>query len=389
MCPLPGIDGIRPLVITGMHRSGTSLLASLFAGAGVHVGSRLIGASRGNDRGHWEDLDFYEFHAGVLEANGVAPEGFACTDDLRVPAAMREAAAALVARKAAAGETWGWKDPRTTLFLDFWRDLLPEAAFVFVFRSPWEVADSLFRRGDPIFARNPALAVRVWLQYNRRIHDFCVAHRSQSLLVSLSQVVTDPAAVVAQVRDLLGVPLAEPPARFEEPLLVRDAGGRRRQIVAALEPDAVALHAELLRLAGVPDGSSSLGRRTAGGSLAEHAIEEWSRAAAFATEAKAAEAARLAAEASRAVAEAQAVAEARAAAEAIAATEARLAADFQAAEARSACQADARVQELEREKRAAEGRARELQILADELSAQVQRLALGRPATEPEGQRAA
>jgi len=56
--PGAAVAGTRPLVITGMHRSGTSLVASLFAGAGVNVGTRLIGASRGNDRGHWEDLDF-------------------------------------------------------------------------------------------------------------------------------------------------------------------------------------------------------------------------------------------------------------------------------------------------------------------------------------------
>jgi len=332
---LPNVEGARPLVITGMHRSGTSLLASLFAGAGVNVGSRLMGASRGNDRGHWEDLDFYEFHARALEANGVGPEGFACADELLVPPAMRDDAARVVAGKAAAQAPWGWKDPRTTLFLDFWQSLLPEAAYVFVFRSPWEVADSLFRRGDAIFLRHPAFAVRVWQHYDRRIVDFDKAHRSRCGLKDVTQVAANPAAVFAEVRDHLGVQVGEPPARFEEPLLQRDDGRLRREVVAAFQPEAVALYTEMRRLAGLDESPVDVPTPCDAATMAEHAIVEWSRAAAAADQARA------------------------------------------AAEARLAAEVNARVAELDREKRAAEGKVRELHVLVNELALQIQRLALG------------
>lgn len=336
--PLPGMEGARPLVITGMHRSGTSLLASLFAGAGVNVGSRLMGASRGNDRGHWEDLDFYEFHARVLEANGVGPEGFVCADELLVPPAMRDDAARVIAGKAAAQTPWGWKDPRTTLFLDFWQSLLPDAAYVFVFRSPWEVADSLFRRGDAIFLQHPAFAVRVWHHYNRRIVDFFLAHRSRCVLKEVTEVAANPSAVFAEVRDHLGVQVGEPPAWFEEPLLQRDDGRLRRDIVTAFQPEAVALYAEMRRLAGVEESTSEVPSPCDPATVAEHAIVEWSRAASVADQARA------------------------------------------AAEARVAAEVAARVAELDREKRAAEGKVRELQVLINELALQIQRLALGGPA---------
>jgi hypothetical protein len=42
----------------------------------------------------------------------------------------------------------------------------------FVFRSPWEVVDSIFRRGDPAFGYNPALAALVLLHYSRMILRF-------------------------------------------------------------------------------------------------------------------------------------------------------------------------------------------------------------------------
>lgn len=343
---VPGVAQARPLVITGMHRSGTSLLASLFAGAGVHVGTRLIGASRGNDRGHWEDLDFYELHARILEANGVGNEGFSCTADLIVPPPLRDQAAAVIAAKAVA-TPWGWKDPRTTLFLDFWQSLLPEAVFVFVFRSPWEVADSLFRRGDEIFVRHPAFAIRVWHHYNRRILDFCAAHSSRCLVKEVTQIVADPAAVFAEVRERLGVPVSEPPQRFEEPLLRQDDGRQRRAIVAAFHPEALEVYAALRRLAGIKEAVPAEPAVDDAAALAELAIVEWSRAAGVAHRAK-------------------------------------VAADQAAAtvEARIAAEVAARVADLERAKRAAEGRSRELQGRIDELALQVQRLALGGAAAD-------
>jgi len=334
------VAGTRPLVITGMHRSGTSLVASLFAGAGVNVGTRLIGASRGNARGHWEDLDFYEFHARVLEANGVGSEGFSCAADLIVPPPLRDEAVAVVAAKAAAATPWGWKDPRTTLFLEFWQSLLPEAVFVFVFRSPWEVADSLFRRGDELFVRHPAFAVRVWHRYNRRILDFCTAHAPRCLVTEVTQMVADPAAVFAEVRERLGVPVGEPPQRFEEPLLRRDDGRQRRAIVAAFQPEVVELYEELRRRAGVEASSPEEPLASDAATMSERAIVEWSRAAAAAHQAS------------------------------------------MAAEARVAAEVAARIADLERAKRAAEGRSWELQGRIDELALQVQRLTLGGAAAD-------
>jgi glycosyltransferase involved in cell wall biosynthesis len=41
---------------------------------------------------------------------------------------------------------WGWKDPRTTILLPFWKSLIPDLRFVVCVRSPLEVAKSLFKR---------------------------------------------------------------------------------------------------------------------------------------------------------------------------------------------------------------------------------------------------
>lgn len=264
----------RAIVIGGMHRSGTSLLASLFEGAGVSVGERLLGHGNGNEAGHFEDLDFQEFHERVLVGNGLSSEGFTADTVPVVPEALRVEAARLAEARQQRGGTWGWKDPRTILFLDFWAELLPDARYVFVFRRPWEVADSFFRRGDPAFVFNPPHAARVWLHYNRLILQFIARHRDRCLVREMTQVVADPHEVFAAVRDRLGVSVGEPPARYRAELLHTTADGVQSRLVAASCPEAIDVYLRLRELA----GSTAAPPADITVSLADLAVMQWARA---------------------------------------------------------------------------------------------------------------
>lgn len=259
-----------------MHRSGTSLLAGMCQEAGVRIGDRLLGAYRGNEAGHFEDLDFVEWHQLVLRANGLAPEGFVAEATPQVPAALEGKAEALVAARREPGGIWGWKDPRTTLHLEFWRRVVPEARFLFVVRRPWEVVDSLFRRGDEAFRSNPPFAIQVWLHYNRLIRDFVVKHPEQSLVRDLTQVSRDPGEVFAAVRQVLGVPLGEPPDRFRPDLLSQVTEASRVAFLAATCPEAIALYEELAALAGSEPPRVDVGPGDRG-AVAGHGFQEWSQ----------------------------------------------------------------------------------------------------------------
>ncbi len=202
---------VPALVISGMHRSGTSLLAAVCQSAGLDIGPDLVPAHASNPAGHFEDLAFYTFHESVLAANGRIPAGYGLWDAPPIVSDdQRRAAAALVAARRAGGRPWGWKDPRTVLFLDFWLELIPEARFLFVVRDPGEVADSLQRRGEPRFQDGGAEAFRTWYRSNSLIAEFCRRHGDRALVRELGQVVADPGAVVADVGRLLGVPLGAP-----------------------------------------------------------------------------------------------------------------------------------------------------------------------------------
>lgn len=263
------------LIITGMHRSGTSVITAAFASAGVDVGSRLMPAARGNLRGHFEDLDFVTLHERMLRANGFASEGFTAADAIPVPPALAAEARNLVSQRQPSSPIWGWKDPRTTLFLDLWAEAVPDAKFVFLFRSPAEAIDSLFRRGDEAFAVNPGFAVDVWMAYNQRLLAFQRAHPGRCHLVDAATAVADPGGLVAAVRNRWSLPLAEPGPVAAEGLFCGAVSQDRRGIVAAVQPAAWELFAALQEAAGQCESETIPPPQ----SPAAVALAEWSRGA--------------------------------------------------------------------------------------------------------------
>jgi colanic acid/amylovoran biosynthesis glycosyltransferase len=163
-------------------------VAQALGWAGLYLGGRLKGPSRFNPEGYFEDLDVIHFHEQLLAANGANWEVWQTLQDIRVSEEQEVAARELLAVKFGGREVWGWKDPRTTLFLDFWNRLLPNAHWVLVVRRPGETVSSLLRRGDAwLEGENPVrkarMALRLWMHYNRCLLRFARAHRERVLLL--------------------------------------------------------------------------------------------------------------------------------------------------------------------------------------------------------------
>ncbi len=286
------------LAIAGMHRSGTSLVASLVAGAGLGLGERLLGAGRGNERGHYEDLDFLELHQKALRAGGFHGDGIVPAGRPALPPALEARAMEILAARRAAGVPWGWKDPRTLLFLDFWAEAAPEAAWLLVFRSPWEVADSLFRRLDEPCVSDPLLALRAWQHANTLLLDFARRHPGRVLVRELGQITADPAATFAELGDRFGLTLGRPPATFDPALLGGDAQARGEQaaIVRTLLPEVDGLYRELRALCRSEVPLPEAWRGAAEPAAAVAAVATWARGSRERTHAAAALARGIAAE---------------------------------------------------------------------------------------------
>ncbi|MEN9935001.1 MAG: hypothetical protein RLZZ387_1580 [Chloroflexota bacterium] len=241
------------LIITGMHRSGTSLLASLIQRGGVHIGDRLLPALPDNPHGFFEDEDFVLFHGEMLVRRGggvMVGRTFAAA--VTEPEVAR--AAELIAARAHL-PLWGWKDPRTSLFLDLWHGLLPEARYLFVYRNPLDVLLSLVRRREPFMA-GLLEAVEAWYAYNARVLQFVRAHPGRCLLVHIEAAVADVERLVALSASRLAVRLALMPgdvAAIYMPAELRrqDLAGVVEEL-AGIHPDAVALYRELEHCADMP-----------------------------------------------------------------------------------------------------------------------------------------
>jgi GT2 family glycosyltransferase len=201
------------IILTGMHRSGTSFVASLLAAWNVRMGDRFPPADRGNPAGYFEDVDFLDLNRRILTACTTLEAGhrdWGWTESERFDAGQlpsyHNEAAALVAARDSAGHPWGWKDPRTSMLLDFWDELLErEARFLLLYRHPWEVADSMLRTGAAVWLTHPDYPARIWTRYNRRILDFHRRHRDRTLLVSMNRLLRDPEAFAATMRRRFGI----------------------------------------------------------------------------------------------------------------------------------------------------------------------------------------
>ena len=183
----------QALVVAGMHRSGTSLTAGILARLGIDMGQQLIPADSTNPRGFYEDAKIVAFHQQafrrLLPSNAPGHidwgwcEKFAldttCLERFR-PAAQR-----LVEERESLGVTWGFKDPRTTLLLDFWDSCIEDARYVMVYRAPWRVADSMQRLQSEVFLNHPGYAYQIWREYNQHLLDFFLRNRDRCVLINV------------------------------------------------------------------------------------------------------------------------------------------------------------------------------------------------------------
>jgi hypothetical protein len=221
----------------------------MLAGGGVDMGRRLLGADPGNVRGHFEDLDFLDLQVEALRRLGLPWNGHTEASGLRPPAELVGAAAALAEGRRLAGRPWGWKDPRSTLFLDFWQELVPELRFVLLFRAPWEVVDSLFRRGDREYRERPGDAARIWVSYNRAALDFHDRFPDRCLIVEGQAAAESPGAFAAALAKRFGDSIEVASGLYDPDMLRHDTAALDRATLAAACPEALEVYEQLRRRA--------------------------------------------------------------------------------------------------------------------------------------------
>lgn len=210
------------ILVTGMHRSGTSLVAMTMQALGVSFGDEtaFYAADRWNARGYFERRD-------VMDINSRMITGFSRTDSSMAALAgqvrylLEPSLERIVARGASMAPEMravrdqpaieAIKDPRFCLTWSAWQENIDIEACVVSIRHPFDVADSLWRR-----QRIPIrLGIRFW-----RYHMEALRQRTpdRMLVIDLDSLIEEPPSELESLVNGLGVDIAVDDAvrRFHE-----------------------------------------------------------------------------------------------------------------------------------------------------------------------------
>ena len=183
------------------------MVARLLHRCGLELGpeSDLMPAQADNPEGFWEHLGFVALNEELLNELGgawdlppKADENFtqARVDPLRMKARL------LIERFDSA-RVWGWKDPRNSLTLPFWQDLLPGLKTLIVVRNPLEVAYSMRERNGTSYS----FGLRLWEIYNKRLIE--TANEQQRLITHYDSFFEDGESELRRIAEFIGLPDAE------------------------------------------------------------------------------------------------------------------------------------------------------------------------------------
>ncbi len=130
-----------------MHRSGTSLTAQWLKKCGLNIGMDLLGSSPTNKDGHFEDIDFHNLHEEILSNHEIPYGGFKGINKFAPTTQEIEKLKTLINHKDMHADTaWGWKDPRTCLFINDYLKLTPELKTIVILRDYKSIIISLLNR---------------------------------------------------------------------------------------------------------------------------------------------------------------------------------------------------------------------------------------------------
>jgi len=226
----------RVVVILGMHRSGTSLLAQLVARLGVALGQSVLTQSApDNKHGYWEHREIAEIQDLLLAALGriwheprgvlPLPQGWLASEP--AAAAIARLTTIVEAELAAnPGSLWGFKDPRTLRFLPMWHKVFAACGvapiFILALRRPESVVASLVKRNG----LNPAHARFLWVQHN--LEPFRGERVSLAATIDYDQWFAKPARGLQAILRAIRSPLPWPVA-LDLCDLILDRGERHHQ----------------------------------------------------------------------------------------------------------------------------------------------------------------
>jgi len=209
------------IVVVGMHRSGTSVLARGLKELGVELGDALIPGQFDNPKGFYEDRDIVDFNDRLLASLGSRYDSLAPIPDAAflLPAidSLHLEAVTLLGQKMGSVSVFGMKDPRTCLLLPFWfsvfQSLDLRVGYVIAVRNPLSVARSLEVRNQFLFEKS----ILLWLRHT--ILAVEGTHGQVRLLVDYDGLMDSPDSELRRIASALGLAAPDSNTLAESPYI--------------------------------------------------------------------------------------------------------------------------------------------------------------------------
>ena len=148
---------IAPILLSGMHRSGTSMVTDILNKCGLIIGNKLDSNN--------ESLFFQRINIWMMSLLGSSWDNPKIFDEInedikqdivsQLEKLVRSRANTLyfgwsnIIKKGSfndISQPWGWKDPRNTFTENIWREIFPELKTIHIIRHPIDISASLLSR---------------------------------------------------------------------------------------------------------------------------------------------------------------------------------------------------------------------------------------------------
>ena len=196
--------------ILGMHRSGTSALGGVLELMGLEFGTDLMKATKGNPKGHFENMFVYKLNEKILKENNFSWDSY-YFDFNKIAIDKQKSyikeAKEIIEKEFKNAQNFVIKDPRICLLFPIWQEACFELGIdikiILPYRNPLEVAESLKARNDFSLQKGYLL----WLKHFLLAENY--ARTYERMFVSFDELINKPKVTFEKLKEFIGLELTE------------------------------------------------------------------------------------------------------------------------------------------------------------------------------------
>ncbi len=195
-------NNIKTVIVLGMHRAGTSMVAGVLARLGVDMGRELMPPNRGNPSGYYENVEFVRLNREILGQKGNVVLPLPSQADIIKQKNKFSSRIKDLVEQSQTSPLWGFKDPRASLTIGLFLPYLVNPYFIVCQRQPLAVAKSLKKRDG----LDIEVGLKICAEYNRRLNKFFAQNPGlKKMFIAYEQAVAEPFKTARALADFLGL----------------------------------------------------------------------------------------------------------------------------------------------------------------------------------------